>query len=211
VPVTRGRQMLLPLVGAVLVVTGCAERSPSAAPPPDDAPPSVSLESMPPVPGGLLPGDGLSPEELGVQPIPYEQFTFTERLHALAGNSPDFGVVDARDRALLVVHWYGEPPVEVSALIEEYADAPFDIRVESTRFRPGDLTTEARRLLEAHPGVVTGTFPRNEGDGVGLGIDPSVAASPDHGDLKRLGITSRFPLFPESMSRPVPAVGAASG
>jgi hypothetical protein len=212
---TRARP-LLPLVCAVLVSTGCAGRSPAGAPSPDGAPPFASLQPMPRAPGplpedGLLPKDELSPEELGADPMPYEQFTFTERLHALAGNSPEFGVVDARDRAVLVIHWFGEPPAEVSALIDEYADAPFDIRVESTRFRPGDLRSEARRLLEAHPGVVTGTFPRNEGDGVGLGIDPSFAASPGQGDLKRLGITSRFPLFPESMSRPVPAVGAASG
>jgi hypothetical protein len=199
--------MGLLLAGAVLVMTGCAERLPSAAPPPADAPPPVWHEPVPLDPDGLLPEDALSPEELGVTPIPFDQFTFTERLHALAGDSPDFGVVDATDRAALVVRWFGEPPVEVRALLDEYADAPFDIRLESTRFRPGDLRSEARRLLEAHPDVVPATFPRNEGDGVGLGIDPSVASAPDQEDLERLGITSRFPLFPESMSRPVPAVG----
>lgn len=105
--------MLLPLVAAVLVVSGCAERSPTAAPPSA----SVSLDPMPPAPGPrpdrLLPDDALSPGELGVQPIPYEQFAFTERLHALAASSPDFGVIDARDRAVLVVRWFGDPPAEV--------------------------------------------------------------------------------------------------
>ncbi len=201
---------LLPLVCAVLVSTGCAERSPAGAPSPDGAPPFASLQPMLPAPGPL-PEDGLSPEELGADPMPYEQFSFTQRLHALAGESPDFGVIDARDRSVLVVRWFGKPPAAVSALIDEYADAPFEVRVEPTRFRPGDLRAEAQRLIEEHSGVVTATFPRNEGDGVGVGIDPSVASTPDQGDLERLGITSRFPLFPESTSRPVPAVGAASG
>ena len=211
----RVRPVLL-LVGTVLVATGCAERSPSGAPSPDDAPPFVSLQPMPPEPSpfpedGLLPDGEFSPEELGVEPIPHEQFAFTERLHALVGESPDFGVLDARDRSVLVVRWFGDLPTEVGAVIDEYADAPFDIRVEPTRYRPGDLRAEAQRLLAEHSGVVTVTFPRNEGDGVGVGIDPVKAASPDQADLERLGVTSRFPLFPEAMGQPVPAAGVAAG
>jgi hypothetical protein len=99
----------------------------------------------------------------------------------------------------------------IGALIEEYADAPFDIRVEPTRFRPGDLRAEAHRLIEEHSPVVTATFPRSEGDGIGVGIDPSMAASLEQADLERLGITSGFPLFPESLGAPVPAAGAAGG
>lgn len=199
---------MLLLAGVVLVGSGCAERPSTAAPP--SVP--VSLEPMPPAPGplpdGLLPEDALAPEELGVEPMPpHEEFAFIDRLHALAADSPDFGGLDARDRAVLVVRWFGEPPAEVRVLIEEYADAPFAIRVEPTSYRPGDLRAEARRLLEAHPGVVTVTFPRNEGDGVGVGIDPSVVSSPDPEDLERLGIRSPFPLFPEPISQPVPAGG----
>ncbi|SFF21902.1 hypothetical protein SAMN05216574_11033 [Blastococcus tunisiensis] len=197
--------MLLPLAGVVLVVTGCADRASTAAPP------SVSLQPMPPAPGplphGLLPEGSLAPEELGAEPAPYEQSALNERLHALVGGSPDFGGLDARDRAVLVVRWFGDPPAELLALVDEYADAPFDVRVEPTTFRPGDLADEARRLLQDHPGVVTGTFPRTTGDGIGVGIDPSVATDPDRADLDRLGVTSRFPLFPEPIGRPVPATG----
>jgi hypothetical protein len=206
----RSRSLVL-LAATAVLASGCADRPAPGTPPEDDPP--VVLQPMPSAPrpfpeDGSLPEGGLAPEELGVEPMPHEQFTFTERLHALAGDSPDFGVIDARDRSVLVVRWFGEPPAAVGALIEEYADAPFDIRVELTRFRPGDLRAEARRLLQEHPGVVTVTFPRNEGDGVGVGIDPSVVSSPDEADLERLGVTSRFPLFPESTSRPVPAAGA---
>jgi hypothetical protein len=212
--VRRSVRALVLLVGSAVLACGCADRGSPGAPSEEDPP--VVLQPMPPAPGpfpddGLLPEGELSPEERGVDPMPYEQFTFAERLHALAGDSPDFGVLDARDRAVLVVRWFGEPPPAVGALVEEYADAPFDIRVQPTRFRPGDLRAEAQRLIEQHPGVVTATFPRNEGDGVGLGIDPSVAASPDQADLERLGVTSRFPLFPEALGPAVPAAGAASG
>ena len=54
-------------------------------------------------------------------------------------------------------------------------------------------------VVREHPGVVTSAWPRTGGDGVGLGLDPSVAAE----GVDRLGITSRFPLFPEAMSPPV--------
>ena len=79
--------------------------------------------------------------------------------------------------------------------------------MEPTRFRPGDLRAEAHRLIEEHSPVVTATFPRNEGDGIGVGIDPSTAASPGQADLERLGVTSRFPLFPEALGAAVPAAG----
>jgi hypothetical protein len=208
--VRRPFRALVLLAGTAVLASGCADRSSPGTPPEDDPP--VVLQPMPtappPFPGdGLLPEGGLAPEELGVEPIPYEQFTFTERLHALAGDSPDFGVVDARERRVLVVRWFGEPPAEVGALIEEYAHAPFDIRVEPTLFRPGDLRAEAYRLIEEHSPAVTATFPRNEGDGIGVGIDPSMAASPEQADLERLGITSRFPLLPESLGPAVPAAG----
>ena len=195
----------LVLLAGVAVLAGCADPASPGAPP-ENGPP-VMLQPMPEAPSplpeeGLLPDGELAPEELGVEPMPYEQFTFTERLHALAAESPDFGGIDARDRSVLVVRWFGDPPSEVRSLVEEYAGAPFDIRVEPTRFRPDELRAEAHRLLEEHPGVVTATFPRNEGDGVGVGIDPSAASSPDQGDLERLDITSRFPLFPESLGPP---------
>ena len=61
--------------------------------------------------------------------------------------------------------------------------------------------------MREHPGIVTSAWPRTEGDGVGVGLDPSVAGNADAAALARLGVTSRFPLFPESRSAPVPAGG----
>jgi hypothetical protein len=160
-------------------------------------------EPVPPVP------DALPPELLeGVTPMPLELLTFQNRLHELFGNSPDLGTSSVADRhGQVVVRWYGDPPAELLALVEQYAEAPFEIRLEQTRFRPGDLLDEARRLLQDHPGVVTGTGPRTEGDGVTVGIDPALSGDPGPEDLVALGVTSRFPLFPEAVGQPVPAAG----
>jgi hypothetical protein len=129
-------------------------------------------------------------------------------LHERFGDSPDLGTQEiSRDRTVFTIRWFGNPPAQLLALVESYQDAPFEIRLEQTRFRPGDLLAEARRLLSEHPGVVTGAGPRNEGNGVTVSIDPAVAADPDETTLRSLGITSRFPLFPEAMSAPVPASG----
>ncbi|MGY1635844.1 hypothetical protein ACI78V_04225 [Geodermatophilus sp. SYSU D00742] len=206
-----GARLLLPvLAGAALLTTGCAERAAPGAPaPPTGAQPFVSRQPVPqPEPVPPVP-DALPPELLeGVTPMPLELLTFQNRLHELFGDSPDLGATSAAGRpSEVVVRWHGDPPAGLLALVERYADAPFQIRVEQTRFRPGDLLEEARRLLEQHPGVVTGTGPRTEGDGVVVGIAPAVDPDPGPEELATLGITSRFPLFPEAVEQPVPAAG----
>jgi hypothetical protein len=147
----------------------------------------------------------LPPELLGdVTPMPMELLTFRNRLHERHGDSPDLGIGSVEDGyRRVVVRWHGEPPADLLALLDEYAGAPFEIRLVGTRFRPGDLADEASRLVREHPGVVTGAGPRTEGDGVVVGIDPAAGRH----DLAALGVSSRFPLFPEAMDRPVPAAG----
>ena len=207
-----GIRALLPtLTCSVLLLAGCAEppapRSP-AEPPAEDGP-FVEWQPMPePAPVPPVP-DGLTPELLqGVTPSPMELLTFQDRLHELVGDSPDLGTSSVEGgHSQVVVRWYGDPPAELLALVAEFADAPFEIRVEPTEFRQGDLVEEAGRLVREHPGVVTGAGPRTEGDGLTVGVDPAAAADPDADDLARLGVTSRFPLFPESMGQPVPAGG----
>lgn len=207
-----GTRALLPLLAcAVLLAAGCAERGTPGAPvgPTTGAEPFVELRPAPdPAPVPPVP-DALPPELLqGVVPTPAELVDFQNRLHALAGDSPDLGTSSVEDgHARVVVRWYGDPPAEVLALVEEYADAPFEIRVERTAFRNGELVAEAGRLVREHPGVVTAAGPRTEGDGVVVGIDPAVVLAPGPDDLARLGVTSRFPLFPESLGQPVPASG----
>ena len=207
-----GTRVLLPvLTCAVLLLAGCAERVAPGAPgaPTPGVEPFVQLQPAPdpaPVPPGA---DALPPELLeGVAPMPVELLTFQNRLHELAGDSPDLGTSSVEDGyRRVVVRWHGDPPADLLALVEEYADAPFEVRVDSTPFRQGDLVEDAGRLVREHPGVVTGAGPRTEGDGVTVGVDPAVSADPDAGDLAALGITSRFPLFPEAMGQPVPAGG----
>jgi hypothetical protein len=205
VSVRSRRSLLAALACAVVLTTGCAERPGPGAPPGDEPPYYVQLEPLPEDPP--VPSEPLHPDELGMvgEPMPEEMLTFQNRLHEQFGSSPDLGATELEDGPRLIVRWFGEPPAELLALIDSYRDAPFEIRLVPTRFRYGDLIAEARRLLQENPGVVTGTGPRNEGDGVVVGLDPARAPHPDRAVLDSLGITSEFPLFPEAMSQPVPA------
>jgi hypothetical protein len=206
-----GARLLLPVLAcAALLAAGCADGAPPGAPaPPTGAQPFVSLQPVPdPAPVPPVP-DELPPELLeGATPMPSEVLTFQNRLQERFGDSPDLGTSSVEDGySRVVVRWHGDLPTDLLALVEQYADAPFEVRVEQTRFRQGALLEEARRLVEQHPGVVTGAGPRTEGDGVTVGIDPALVGDPRPGDLVALGISSRFPLFPEAMEQPVPAAG----
>lgn len=110
----------------------------------------------------------------------------------------------------MVLRWHGTAPAELLDLVEARSGAGFRVRLDPTAFHGGDLSAEAGRLVRQHPGTVTSAWPRSEGDGIGLGLDPSVAGAADAADaaaLARLGITSRFPLFPDPRAAPVPAGG----
>jgi hypothetical protein len=69
---------------------------------------------------------------------------------------------------------------------------------------------EAQRLLRENPRSRDRDGPRNEGDGVTVGLDPAIATDRDEAVLASRGVIIRFPLFPEALSPPVPAAGVAS-
>jgi hypothetical protein len=199
------RRLLL-LVLAGLLVTGCAERGSPGAP----REPEIELLPMPdPAPVPPPPVDGALPDEKLMLPLePMEMHELQDALMGRFGDSPDLGTQEiSLDRRVFTIRWHGDPPAELRALAESYRDAPFEIRLERTRFRTGELSAEAGRLLREHTGVVTVTGPRNEGDGVIVGLDPEVVDDPDAETLRSLGITSRFPLFPESTPPVVPVSG----
>lgn len=202
--------MVAVLLGAALLTAACAA-PPGETSDPKGGGPFVRLEAAPeervPFPA---PEDSLGAGEvLEYPPVPEEMSLLLDRVAKEFGHSPDYGTSEiSLDREVLILRWYGEPPTELVALGDEYADAPFEIRLDETQYRTGELSAESRRLLEENPGVVTSAGPRNEGDGVNVGIDPDVATRPDAALLESLGITSGFPLFPESMSAPVPISGA---
>jgi hypothetical protein len=204
------RRTLAVLLGVAALTSACAQPAPGGPlQSPRDGGPPVVLSPMSPyeiVPEVPEVSEAL-PEELvqGVNPMPLEMLTFQNRLHEQFGKSRDLGTMELEDGTTLIVRWHGDPPAQLQELIDEYVDAPFEIRLEGTRFRPGDLQEEAGRLVREHPGVVTGAGPRTAGDGVTVGLDPALSSDPDRDDLDSLGITSRFPLFPEAMGQVVPA------
>jgi hypothetical protein len=62
-------------------------------------------------------------------------------------------------------------------------------------------------LLRENPRSRDRDGPRNEGDGVTVGLDPAIAPDRDEAVLASLGVTIRFP---EALAAPVPAAGVAS-
>jgi hypothetical protein len=120
-------------------MTGCAEHAAPGAPVETRAgiPPIVELQPMPdPVPVPPVP-DALPPELFeGVTPMPAELLDFQDRLHELVGDSPDLGTGSVEDGyAHVVVRWYGDPPAEVLALVEEYDLADLGVTSRFPLFR----------------------------------------------------------------------------
>jgi hypothetical protein len=200
------RRLLPLLLGAGLLLAACMDQRPPSAP----SEPRLEVLHLPsrhPVPPPVE-AEPLPEELLALPMMPAEMSALADAVQQRFANSPDLGTTEiSLDRTVLTVRWFGDPPPELRTMLDAHQDAPFEIRLEQTRFRQGDLMTEAGRLLREHPGVVTVTGTRNEGDGVIVGIDPEVIDSPDQADLAAYGITSRFPLFPRAESQPVPASG----
>jgi hypothetical protein len=133
---------------------------------------------------------------------PAATYDLLERLSAAAGDSPDFGTPGiSLDRTRLVVRWFGELPDLVQSVI---ADHPgFEVTVQQTAFRPGDLAAEAARLAREHPGVVAAATPRPEGDGIEVLVPPVVADAAGGAEQALAGIVSGFPVFAELGEAPV--------
>jgi hypothetical protein len=131
--------------------------------------------------------------------VPTGIYDVLERVSAAAGDSPDFGTPGiSLDRTRLTVRWFGELPAGVRAVVDS-AGTGFEVVVQPTAFRPGDLRAEAERLLREHAPVVQAAIVRPEGDGIELLITPAAAeeAGSPEAALDRNGITGDVPLFPE--------------
>ena len=122
-------------------------------------------------------------------------YDLLERLTEVAGDSPDFGTPGiSLDRKRLTVRWFGALPPAVQALL---ADPGFEVTVQSTDFRPGDLRAEAERLVREHPGVVAAASARPEGDGIEVLVPPTVAEAAGGAEQAVAGVTSAYPLSAE--------------
>ena len=123
-----------------------------------------------------------------------DRYDLLERLSAAAGDSPDSGDPGiSLDRTRLTVRWFGELPAGIRALL---ADHPgFDVVVEQTRFRPGDLRAEAVRLCTEHADVVQAASARPAGDGIEVLVSPAAAVGGAEAVLVEHGLAGRFPLF----------------
>jgi hypothetical protein len=137
--------------------------------------------------------------------VPSGVYDLLERLTAVAGDSPDFGTPGlSLDRTRLTVRWSGELPAAVRAVLDS-AGPGFEVSVQPTEFRPGDLRAEAERLRREHPDVVAAAGARPEGDGIDVLVPPDVAGAAGGAGqaLTAAGVTADVPLFAE--------VGEAAG
>ena len=180
----RSRLLSATLLAAVVVLGGCGGVS-SAAPQPSpyrfvDVPSDDGQPLLPPPPGST--------------------FALGERLQAELGGAPEFGgtAVDP-DRTRFTIRWHGDVPAALTKIVDDYADAGFDVRIENTEFLPGDLRAEAQRLVREHHPVVQGAGPRPAGDGLTVTLSTEAARSAGGVEeaLTDNGIVSNFPLFPE--------------
>jgi hypothetical protein len=129
-------------------------------------------------------------------------YDLLERLTAAAGDSPDLGVPGiSLDRTRLTVRWFGDLPDAVQAVLRDHQG--FEVAVQQTAFRPGDLTAEADRLASAHPAVIAAATPRPEGDGIDVLVPPAVAGTAGGAEQALAGVVSGYPLFAE-VGEPAP-------
>jgi hypothetical protein len=150
-------------------------------------------------PAPARPGGPVGPGEFVVYPgVPSGIYDLLERLSAVAGDSPDFGTPGiSLNRTRLTVRWFGEPPAPVRAVLAAFPG--FEVAVQPTEFRPGDLRAEAERLRREHPDVVAAATARPEGDGVEVLVpaDLAEAAGGAGQALTSAGVSAELPLFAE--------------
>jgi hypothetical protein len=127
---------------------------------------------------------------------PTAVYDLLERLAAVAGDSPDAGTHGiSLDRTRLVVRWFGDLPDAVQAVLRDAGGV--EVTVQQTEFRPGDLATEADRLVAEHRAVVAAATPRPEGDGIEVLVWPAVAETAGGAEQALAGVVSAHPLFAE--------------
>jgi hypothetical protein len=130
--------------------------------------------------------------------VPGGMYELLERVSAAVGDSPDLGSPGiSLDRTRLTLRWYGEPPAELQGLAD--GAAGFDVVVEQTEFRPGDLRVEAERLVREHAPAVQSASARPTGDGIDVAVPPAAAAAAGGAEaaVAERGVVGRFPLFIE--------------
>jgi hypothetical protein len=149
--------------------------------------------------GRGAPSGGVGHGEFVVYPgVPGGMYDLLERVSAAAGDSPDFGSPGiSLDRTRLTLRWFGELPPAVQALVDGHCG--FDVVVEQTEFRPGDLRAEAERLVGEHAPVVQAASARPTGDGIDVLVSPEAAASGGGAEAAATehGVVSEFPLVVE--------------
>ncbi|WP_346618599.1 hypothetical protein [Blastococcus montanus] len=163
-------------------------------------PPGFELEPLQAVPEKVPPrADGLGlGEYLSYPPVPAQMHELLERLSRQFDGSPDFGFPEiSLDRTHVVVRWHGRPPAALQELLDEYADAPFDVVLQPTEYPTGELRAEAQRLVRDHAPIVQAAGARPSGDGVDVLVstDAVDAVGSAEAALKAHGIDSNYPLY----------------
>jgi hypothetical protein len=180
--------MHVPVLAAVVLllsvsVVGCAASDDSGTASPGDTPSSDTPSTDT---GRADPG--------------YDNVGYTDRLVRAAQRSHNYaGENVQRDRGRIVLYGVGRPVAEVAAIID---DAPDDLEVQwqSTPYTRNELDREARRVMQHHPRLHTGS-PRTDATGLVFTTtdDDLLEASDPQRELE-----SRYPVTIRRGPRPMP-------
>jgi len=180
----RPRRVLLLLAPLALAACGTAETPPGA---PGDSPSPLTMDvPAEPAPVVTDPAQTAPPQfidDLGDLPGMPEHAPRTvddddaaQDLTVAFQNDPRFGTVALDGAGGYVVHWHGDPPPELTAMIERHPDVA--IRVEQTAYLPGRMRDLAHTVVTGVDGV-SFAAPAPDYSGLTVGVAPGAHEDPE--------------------------------
>lgn len=190
--------MHVPVLAAVVLllsvtVVGCAASDDSGTASPGDTPSTDT-------PSTDTPSTDTPSTDTGRADPGYDYVGYTDRLVRAAQRSDNYaGEHVQRDRGRIVLYGVGKPVPEVAAIID---DAPDDLEVQwqRTPYTRSELDREARRVMQHHPRLHTGS-PRTDASGLVFTTtdDDLIEAADPQRELE-----SRYPVTIRRGPRPMP-------
>lgn len=146
----------------------------------------------------------MSPEEIDPTMVAQEPLVeAADRIQQLAGEigSAFGGTALDTEEGAVIVYWKGQPPVEITDLIDELRAQGTEVNVEAVAYSLAELDREALRIASLDsaslPVKVTGVGPLDNYSGLLVSIDVGGNIS-----RARQAITSEYPLKFRLMPEP---------